>query len=96
MPSVARSDERLVAHAVRATLKSAPGRRRAFLAINTSYDSSCTAWVTIDDALHRAGDSHRCVYSADPAGVGRTVAVDDRNGKSVHLTVPAAGFVVYE
>jgi hypothetical protein len=66
------------------------------LAINTDPEEAVTAWVTVDDALHEAGDSLRCVYSTDPAQVGQGVAVEARNGKAVRLTLPAAGFAVFE
>jgi hypothetical protein len=64
-------------------------------AINTDADGATTAWVTIDDGLHRAGDLLRCVHSTDPAQVGDTFVVEPRNGKAVRLTVPPGGFVVY-
>ncbi|HLL47565.1 MAG TPA: hypothetical protein VK399_12695, partial [Longimicrobiaceae bacterium] len=66
------------------------------LAINTDPRSPRTAWVTVDAALHRPGDTLRCLYSSDPAEAGRTVVVEARNGRAVRLTVPAAGFVIYE
>jgi glycosidase len=65
------------------------------LAINTDPDAAATAWVTIDDALHGAGDELRCLYSTDSAQVGQPVTVEARNGKAVRLTVPAGGFVAY-
>ena len=65
------------------------------LAINTDPDQPRTAWVTIDDGLHRAGDALECRYSTN-GQVGRTVPVEARNGKAVRLTVPPAGFVIYE
>lgn len=71
-------------------------RAEVLCAINTDPDAASTAWVTIDAGLHRAGDVLRCVYSSDAAQVGTTVAVEARNGKAVALTVPRAGFVVYE
>ena len=37
-----------------------------------------------------------CLYSTDAAEIGQTVLVEARNGKAVRLTVPPAGFVVYE
>ncbi|HLF12257.1 MAG TPA: alpha-amylase family glycosyl hydrolase [Gammaproteobacteria bacterium] len=66
------------------------------LALNTDPHVPRSAWVTIDDGLHRAGDVLRCLYSTDPAQIGRTVTVEARNGKAVELTLPAAGFVIYE
>ena len=64
-------------------------------ALNTDTEESCGAWVTIDDGLHRAGDTLRCVYSSPPGGVGTLVPIEARNGKAVRLQVPAAGFVIY-
>jgi glycosidase len=66
------------------------------LAINTDAEGPRTAWVTIDASLHRTGDRLQCVYSTDSADIGRAVIVEARNGRAVQLTVPAAGFVIYE
>jgi hypothetical protein len=66
------------------------------LAINTDYDSPRTAWVTIDNELHKAGDVLKCIYSTDQAQIDQSVTVEARNGKAVLLTVPAAGFVIFE
>lgn len=65
-------------------------------AINTDPDQPRTAWVTVEDELHRAGDTLRCIYSTDPAQRGGTLTIEPRNGKAVRLTVPAAGLVIYE
>ena len=37
-----------------------------------------------------------CIYSTDSRQVGQESKVEPRNGKAVLLTVPAAGFVIYE
>ena len=66
------------------------------LAINTDANNSSTAWVTIDASLHRQGDHLSCLYSTDRAQIGSQVGIEARNGLSVHLTVPAAGFVIFE
>ena len=66
------------------------------LAINTDYVQPKTAWVTIDNDLHDAGDTLNCIYSTDAGQIGSTVTVEPRNGKAVLLTVPAAGFVIFE
>jgi Alpha amylase, catalytic domain len=66
------------------------------LAINTDPDRSTTAWVTIDNDLHAAGDRLRCLYSTDSTQSSTELAVEARNGKAVRLTVPPGGFVVYE
>jgi glycosidase len=69
--------------------------REVLLAINTDFASAQTAWATIDDRLHRAGETLTCLYSSQPAQIGTTVLVAAKNGKSVQLTVPPAGFVIY-
>jgi glycosidase len=66
------------------------------VAVNTDPDSSSSAWVTIDNDLHRAGDNLNCVYSTDSGEIGRTQPVEARNGKAVRLTVPRGGFVIYK
>jgi hypothetical protein len=66
------------------------------LAINTDYDQPRTAWVTIDNSLHQVGDVLKCIYSTDVSQIGRSVMVEARNGKAVLITVPAAGFVIFE
>ena len=66
------------------------------LAINTDPERPRTAWVTIDDGLHRPGDALLCLYSTDPLQVGQTVRVEARSGKAVSLTLPPGGFAVFE
>ena len=65
-------------------------------AINTNYCQASTAWVTIDDTLHQGGEILTCIYSTDSNQVGQEIKVEPGNGKAVLLTVPAAGFVIYE
>jgi glycosidase len=65
-------------------------------AINTDPDNPRTAWVTIDQSLHNEGDTLACLYSTDPTAIGTTVAAGRRNGKAVQLTLPPAGFVLYQ
>jgi len=64
------------------------------VAVNSDPGFSSSAWVTIDNALHRAGDTLSCVYSTDSRDIGQKLPVESRNGKAVHLTVPRAGFVI--
>jgi hypothetical protein len=66
------------------------------LAINTDYNHPRTAWVTIDNDIHREGESLKCIYSTDPGKIGENIEIEARNGKSLQITVPAAGFVIYE
>jgi hypothetical protein len=70
--------------------------KEILLAINTDYHQPKTAWVTIDNELHRTGDTIKCIYSTDGNEVNSELTVEARNGKSVLITVPAAGFVIYE
>lgn len=66
------------------------------LAINTDYDQPKTAWVTIDNELHQAGETLKCIYSTDASQIGRSVTVETRNGKAILITVPSAGFLIFE
>ena len=68
------------------------------LAINTDSDHTRNAWVIVDNGLHQAGDHMACLYSTDPAHIGSEVVVREipENTKAVQLTVPPAGFVVFE
>jgi len=70
--------------------------KEVLLAINTNYSQASSAWVTIDDTLHQDGELLTCIYSTDSSQVGQETKVEPRNGKAVLLTVPAAGFVIYE
>jgi len=68
------------------------------LAINTDPDLPCTAWVIVDNDLHRTGDRLQCLYAADSKLEGQELTITDTlaKTKAVLLTVPAAGFVIYE
>jgi len=66
------------------------------LAANTDPDQPSSAWVTIDNDLHRAGDGLTCIYATDSTSIGGTVLVAPKNGKAVRLTVPAGGFAIYK
>lgn len=68
------------------------------LAINTDPDQPRTAWVTVDKDLHSPGERLKCLYSTDATQEEQEVLVTDMwsNAKAVLLTVPAAGFVIYE
>ena len=70
--------------------------KEVLLAINTNYSQASSAWVTIDDTLHQGGELLTCIYSTDSKQVGQETKVEPRNGKAVLLTIPAAGFVIYE
>jgi glycosidase len=65
-------------------------------AINTDYDQPRSAWVTIDNRLHKAGEVLRCAYSTLSSEIGQQIPIVPLNGKAVSLTIPAAGFVIYE
>jgi glycosidase len=66
------------------------------LAINTDYDQSRSAWVTIDNNLHQTGDQLHCLYSTDATQIGQAITVEARNGKAVLIAVPSAGFVMFQ
>ncbi|MGB9123102.1 MAG: alpha-amylase family glycosyl hydrolase, partial [Candidatus Angelobacter sp.] len=44
-------------------------------AINTDPDNARSAWVTIDNSLHSAGEEMTCLYSSDKAQIGQSVTV---------------------
>jgi glycosidase len=66
------------------------------LAVNTDAAHSGSAWITIDNNLHHAGESLTCLYSTDKTAIGGLVHVESRNGKAVRLTLPPGGFLIYE
>lgn len=65
------------------------------LAINTDADAPRSAWVTVDASLQAARDALTCLYSSDPAQIGGRVTIEARNGRSVRITLPPGGFVMY-
>lgn len=69
--------------------------REMLCALNTDPAGGQTAWVTLDDSLHLAGQELACLYSTDSRQLGGRAAVEARNGKAVRLTVPAAGFAIW-
>ena len=70
--------------------------QEAVLAINTDMDNPRSAWVTVDASLHKPDDPLKCIYSTESAQIGQTLPVEPRNGRAVRLTVPPAGFVIFE
>jgi glycosidase len=72
-------------------------KQEILLAINTDPQNIRNAWVVIDAELHSAGDTVKCLHSSDPSQIGKTIPVSTRSlNRVVDLTVPAAGFVIYE
>ncbi len=67
------------------------------LAINTDYDGSRKAYVTIDAGLHKVGEKLRCLYSTRTEQIGEQVTVELQAGRTVvQIEVPAAGLVIFE
>jgi glycosidase len=67
------------------------------LAINTDPQNMRSAWVVIDAGLHNDGQTLQCLFSSDASQIGKTMTVSTRNmNRVVDLTVPVAGFVIYE
>ncbi len=72
------------------------GDQEVLCAINTDPDQATAAFVTIDRDLRADGRRLTCLYSSTAGEIGSTVTVESRIGRAVvHLTAPAAGFVVY-
>lgn len=65
------------------------------LAINIDLDDAKTAWVTVDDPLHKQGNSLTCFYSTDPVQISTQAQLERRNELSLQVTVLAAGFVIF-
>jgi glycosidase len=70
--------------------------QEAVLAINTDMDNPQSAWVTIDASLHKSDDTLKCIYCTDSELIGQTLPIEPRNGRAVRLTLPPAGFVIFE
>jgi len=70
--------------------------REVLLAINTDRFKQSAAWVTIDNGLHATDDKLNCIYSTEASEIGQQIQIEARNGKAVKLSVPAAGFVIYQ
>jgi len=67
------------------------------LAINTDPDQPATAWVDLDAGMLPASRRFTCLYSSGAAQIGQTLTVQALGDRqAVQLTVPAAGFVVFE
>lgn len=66
------------------------------LAINTDLNISKTTWVTLDDGLHHKGEAFRMIYATDNLQIGDECTIHAKNGKSVLITIPPAGFAVLE
>ncbi|MDA1305531.1 MAG: alpha-amylase family glycosyl hydrolase [Nitrospirae bacterium] len=64
-------------------------------AINTDAKKQLRMWVTIDQALNPAGKKLTCLFSTKPSQKGLQVRSKAKNGSTIQITVPAAGFVVY-
>ncbi|MCP4284678.1 MAG: alpha-amylase [Gammaproteobacteria bacterium] len=71
-------------------------KREVLLAINTDRFNRSTAWVTIDNGLHATNDKLVCIYSTEVSEIGQQSEIEARNGKAIELSVPPAGFVIYQ
>ncbi len=71
-------------------------KQEVLVAINTDYNNSRTAWVTVDSGLHNLYQAFVCLYSSDSSQIGSQIKVAALNGKAVQLTVPAAGCVIWK
>ncbi len=72
--------------------------KEMLLAINTDAVAPRSAWVLVDSRLHPPGGEFRCLYSRDEAQLGQSLPVQQmaNGGSAVHMTVPPAGFVIFE
>jgi glycosidase len=67
-------------------------------AINTDPNALRSAWMYVDNSLHNENDAFRCLYSANHAQEGEKIPVKalPTGAKAMYITLPAAGFVIYE
>jgi len=71
--------------------------QQILLAINTDPDHPRSAWVSLKTGKFNEGASLKCLYSSNAAQVGQELAVQVTGERRVvNLSVPAAGFVIYE
>jgi glycosidase len=68
--------------------------REVLLAVNTDFDDSRTAWVTIDASLHAEGSQLTYRYSTDGSQIGTITTTESCNGRVVRVTLPPAGFAI--
>jgi glycosidase len=67
------------------------------LAINTDADQPRTAWVDLETNTYPAGRVLKCLYASDPTHTGQQLVVENAGDRrAIRLTVPPAGFVLYE
>ncbi len=90
-------------HTVGGTLHSLVAWSRIFdsqsllVLINTDSENVSRAWVTIDNFLFHEGQKLRCIYSTDSEQINSEFAVERRSDRDcVHITIPAAGFMIVE
>jgi hypothetical protein len=66
-------------------------------AINTDPNQTRTAWVDLAVDDNPVGKTLHCLYSTDPSQIGAKLVVQSAGDRRVvNLSVPAAGFVVFE
>jgi glycosidase len=67
------------------------------LALNTDPGQSRSAWVDLNASTNPGGKQLQCLYSTDSAQIGARLTVQKAGDRSViNLSVPAAGFVIFE
>ncbi|MBN1279702.1 MAG: alpha-amylase [Chlorobiaceae bacterium] len=69
--------------------------RESLCAVNTDAAQPLSVYIVVDSTIHPPGSILRCLYSSAEGQQHDDVAVEARQGSSVRITVPAAGFVVY-
>lgn len=69
------------------------------LAINTDPDNPHTTWVKVGEGIYPGSGktAFTCIYSTTPSQKGQQITVQSASGvAAVQLTVPPAGFVIFE
>jgi hypothetical protein len=62
-------------------------------AINLAGQDHAQVYVTVDHALHPINSAMQCLYASELSPAELNVEV--RNGKSIRLTIPPHGLVIY-
>ena len=71
--------------------------REMLIAMNTDPENPQSAWVVVDYDLHQEGERLTCLYSTEDTQVEQEVEVTLKGAlRAVFLTVPKAGFVIFE
>lgn len=67
--------------------------REILCAMNLAQENYAIAYVTVDAGIHPVDSTMKCLYASDLSPTELNIEV--RNGKSIRLTIPPHGLVIY-